>query len=376
MAVTVKQVHDRKALRAFVEFPNRLYKGVSGYVPKLVGDEMDTLSPDKNPSCRFSDLALFLAYRDGEIVGRVAAIINRRANERWNHQEVRFGWIDFIDDDEVSKALLDKVAEFGKQHGMDTLVGPLGFTDFDPEGMLVDGYDYINTMALIYNYPYYPEHMERLGLTKEVDWVEYKIYIPKQVPERIVRLADIVQKKTGYHLLKLTKKNIRDNGYGRKLFAAINATYQHLYNFTILPDDVIDHYVDTYLGVIDMKFLSIVVDGQGEIAAFAVSMPSITRALQKCGGHLFPTGWFHILRSLYVKHEESVELMMVGVLPEHKNKGLLAMLFNDLIPRYIEAGFEYGETNAELESNLAMQTQWDMFEKEQTKRRRIFKKAI
>ena len=231
-------------------------------------------------------------------------------------------------------------------------------------------------MALIYNYPYYPEHMERLGLTKEVDWVEYKIYIPKQVPERIVRLADIVQKKTGYHLLKLTKKNIRDNGYCRKLFAAINATYQHLYNFTILPDDVIDHYVDTYLGVIDMKFLSIVVDGQGEIAAFAVSMPSITRALQKCGGHLFPTGWFHILRSLYVKHEESVELMMVGVLPEHKNKGLLAMLFNDLIPRYIEAGFEYGETNAELESNLAMQTQWDMFEKEQTKRRRIFKKAI
>ena len=376
MAIIVEQVRDTRSLRAFVEFPNRLYKGVEGYVPKLVADEMDTLSEKENPACRFSDLALFLAYRDGEIVGRVAAIINRLANERWQHQEVRFGWIDFIDDPAVSAALLEKVEAFGREHGMTDIVGPLGFTDFDPEGMLVEGFQYINTMALIYNYPYYSRHLEELGYSKEIDWVEYKIYIPRTVPDRIARLADIVARKTGYKVVKPTKKSIRENGYGRKIFRAVNDTYQHLYNFTLLPEDVIDHYVNTYLGVMDMNFITLIVDEKDEIAAFAVSMPSITRALKKCGGHLFPFGWYHVLRSLYAKHEESVELMLVGVLPEHKNQGLLAMIFNDLIPRYVKAGFQYAETNAELETNVAMQSQWDSFEKEQTKRRRIYKKSL
>ena len=376
MSVTITKVETRGQLKAFVDFPNKLYKGVAGYVPKLFSDEMATLSPDKNPACSFSDLALFLAYQDGEIVGRVAAIINTLANERWNHKEVRFGWIDFIDNPQVSRALLDKVAEFGRERGMEEIVGPLGFTDFDPEGMLVKGFEHLNTMALIYNYPYYPVHMEKMGFEKEIDWVEYKIYIPEEMPERIPRIASLVERKTGFKVVKLTKKNLRDDQYGRKIFEAVNATYKNLYNFTILPQAVIDHYVDEYLGVIDPEFLSIVVDEKNEIAAFAVSMPSITRALKKCDGRLFPTGWYHVAKSLFVKHEESVELMLVGVLPQHRNKGLLAMIFNDLIPRYQSAGFKYAESNAELETNTAMQSQWAAFQNELTKRRRIYKKHL
>ena len=376
MAIIVKQVADKKALKAFIEFPNRLYKGVYGYVPKLFMDEMDTLDESKNPVCAFCDFALYLAYRDEEIVGRVAAILNKSANERWNHKEVRFGWIDFIDDENVSKALIDKVMEDGRERGKEQSAGPLGITDFDPEGMLVEGFEYINTMALIYNYPYYKEHLERLGFLKEVDWLEYKVFIPREVPYKIARVAKIAEQRTGFKVVKLTKESIRKHDYGRKIFRAINATYKNLYNFTILPESVIDSYVDKYLGLLDMDFVTIIVDRDNEIAAFAVSMPSITRALKKCDGHLFPTGWYHVIKSMYVKHEESVELMLVGVLPEHKNKGLLAMIFNDLIPRYVKAGFKYGETNAELESNIAMQSQWDMFETEQTKRRRVYRKSL
>lgn len=376
MAVTVKQITGGKQLRAFVEFPNKLYKGVYGYVPKIVEDEIETLTPSKNPVCAFCDLGLFLAYRDDEIVGRVAAIVNHRANEIWKHKEVRFGWIDFIDDPEVSAALLDKVAEFGRQRGMDTISGPLGFTDFDPEGMLVEGYEYINTMALIYNYPYYPVHMENMGYKKEVDWVEYKIYMPEALPEKVTRVAELVRKRTGMKVVKLTKKSIKEHDYGTRIFACINATYKDLYNFTPLTDEVIDTYVDKYLGFLDMDFVSVIVDENDEIAAFAISMPSITRALKKCDGHLFPIGWFHVLKSMYVKREESLELMLVGILPEHRNKGLLAMIFADLIPRYIKAGFKYAETNAELESNMAMRSQWDMFEKELTKRRRVYTKSL
>ena len=371
MAVILKQVLSRRDLRKFVDFPNRLYKGNPYFVPKLFTDEIATLDPKKNPAYDFSESRLYLAYKDGELAGRVAAIINHKANEKWNHKEMRFGWIDFIDDREVSAALIGKVIEYGREKGMDTVVGPLGFTDFDPEGMLVEGFDQLCTMALIYNHPYYPEHLEAMGFTKEIDWVEYKIFIPKQVPERIAQVARIVEERYDIHVRKITRKEVKKENMGQRIFGLINETYGHLYNFTPLPPALIDKYVNDYLGLLDLKYITLL-ERQGELVGYGIIMPSIVRALQKCRGKLFPFGWYHLLRSMYFKHEPNVEMLLVGVKPEYR--GGLAVLFNEFIPLANKAGFVYGETNAELETNNAVQNQWDgNFENEQKKRRRIYK---
>ena len=373
MAVQISQVLTRKDLKKFVGFPNRLYKGNPYFVPKLFMDETATLDPKKNPAYVFSEAALYLAYRDGEIVGRVAAIINRKANEKWNHKEVRFGWIDFIDDREVSEALIAKVMEFGRERGMEKVVGPLGFTDFDPEGMLVEGFDQLCTMALIYNHPYYPQHLEAMGFAKEVDWVEYKIHVPSEIPERVSRIAAMVSERYGIKIRKITRKEVRKERMGQKIFDLVNETYGSLYNFTPLPPALIDKYVNDYLGLLDLDYVTLL-EKDGEIVGFGIIMPSIVRALQKCGGKLFPFGWFHLIKSMYIKHEPNVEMLLVGVKPEYK--GGLAVLFNEFIPLAIRDGFTYGETNAELETNSAMQNPWDLFENEQTKRRRIYQKSL
>ena len=376
MALSIKKISTRMELRLFVDFPNHLYKDNPYFVPKIFMDELDTLTPSKNPAFEFSEAAFYLAYRDDEIVGRVAAIVNHRANERWNHKEVRFGWFDFIDDPEVSKALIDKVIEFGKKRGMDKIVGPLGFTDFDPEGMLVEGYDKLCTMALIYNHPYYPVHMENMGFRKEIDWLEYKVFVPDELPEKIKRVSNIAEERYGYKVRKVTSREVKKQKLGYKIFELINETYGNLYNFTPLTEGLIDKYVGSYLGVLDFDFVSLIEDKDGELAAVGITMPSITKALQKCGGKLFPGGWVHVMNSLYFKHEGSVEMLLVAVRPESRTHGLLAMILADLIPRYIKAGITFGETNAELEDNKAVQSPWEMFEKEQTKRRRTYIKDI
>ncbi len=377
MGVTVRRVQTRNELKEFIEFPNRLYKGNKCFVPKMYTDEMTTLDPKKNPAFEFCEAACFLATDDeGKTVGRVAAIVNNKANEIWKHDEVRFGWIDFIDDPAVSKALIDKVIEFGKQRGMTRISGPLGFTDFDPEGMLVEGFDQLCTMVLIYNYPYYPRHMEAMGFTKEVDWLEYKIYLPEKVPEKISRIARIIERRGEFHLLKVTRNMIRQENYGQKIFKLINDAYSGLYNFTPLTPKMIDGYVDQYLGVVNLDYVTLVVDNDGELAAVGITIPSIVYALQSCGGKLLPFGWSKILNSMYGKHEERVEMMLIGVRPEDANKGLIALIFDDLLRRYIKKGFKWAETNAELESNKAMSSIWGMFDYDQTKRRRIYTKEI
>ena len=373
MSVTIRQVLDRRDLRRFVDFPNRLYKGNPYYVPKLFVDEMGTLDPKKNPAYAFSEAALFLAYKDGKPAGRVAAIINRKANEKWNHREVRFGWIDFIDDREVSAALIDRVIEYGREKGMDTVVGPLGFTDFDPEGMLVEGFDQLCTMALIYNHPYYPQHLEALGFVKEIDWVEYKIFVPEEIPERVSRVAAMVRERYEINIRKITRKEVKKEKMGQRIFNLINETYGHLYNFTPLPPDLIDKYVNDYLGLLDLKYITLL-ERKGELVGYGIIMPSIVRALQKCGGKLFPFGWYYLLRSMYFKHEPNVEMLLVGVKPEYR--GGMAVLFDEFIPLANKGGFKYGETNAELETNNAVQNQWDFFQREQKKRRRVYMKRI
>ena len=376
MSVVIKTVESAKELREFVKFPLRLYKDCPYYVPNLYLDELTALNPDKNPMGKYSKSKKFLAYKDGKIAGRVMAIINEIANRNWNHAEVRFGWIDFIDDKEVSKALIEAVIAFGKENGMTQIAGPLGFTDFDNEGCVVEGFDDISSFMLKYNYPYYGEHFEALGMGKINDWMEYRIYVPDEVPEKIVRASALISERYGLKIRKITKREVKKEKYGQKIFDLVNRTYCELFDFTVLPPEVIDSYVDTYLGLLDLKYVTLIEDKDGKLVALAVSMPSLAHAVHKCRGYLFPFGWWHVIKSMYLKHEEALELMLIAVDPEYRNRGVHAMLFNELIPAIKEGGFKYGESNAEMESNNKVQNLWNDYRREFKRRRRVFSKEI
>ena len=376
MSVTIKRVESRKDLRTFVKFPLKLYKGCPYYVPNLYVDELTALDPEKNPMGKYSKSAKFLAYRDGEVAGRVMAIINEIANRDWNHAEVRFGWIDFVDDKEVSKALIEAVIAFGKEHGMTQISGPLGFTDFDNEGCVVEGFDDISSFMLKYNYPYYASHFEALGFGKVNDWLEYRIFVPEAVPEKVSRTAAIVAERYGLQIRKITKREVKKENYGQKIFDLVNRTYCELFDFTVLPPEVIDQYIKTYLGLLDLRYVTLVENAEGKLVALAISMPSLAHAVQKGRGYLFPLGWWYLVKSMYLKHEDALELMLIAVDPEYRNKGVHAMLFNELIPSLIQGGFKYGESNAEMETNNKVQNLWNLYEKEFKRRRRVFSKEI
>ena len=376
MSVEIKKVLTRRDLRKFVNFPEKLYKDNPYYVPPLVFDQMDTLDQKKGAAQEFCDSELWMAYRDGEPVGRVAAIVNRAANEQWNHKEVRFGWYDFIEDEEVAKALMDKVYEFGRKHGMESVVGPLGFTDFDPEGMLIEGFDQLSTMPLIYNFPYYIDYLERMGFEKDVDWIEYVVQVPKVMPERWPRLEKIITERANVHLRPLTRKILREEDYGHKVFRLINDCYKDLYNFTVLPDHMADKYLGFYLSILDLRFLSMVENEKGDLVAFGVSMPSIVKALQKCRGRLFPFGWWPLLKSMFIKFDDRAELLLVGVHPDYQNSGVNSLVFMDMFRKYSEMGIREAETNAILETNLKNQGQFRDFDHVQNKRRRSYIKKL
>ena len=376
MSVTIKTVTTKKELKIFVRFANKLYKGNKYYVPSMPFDDMNTLRKKSNAAFDFCDAELYLAYKDGEVVGRVAAIINHKANEAWKVEQVRFGWIDFIDDIDVSSALLEAVTAFGKAHGMKQVVGPLGFTDFDPEGMLVEGFDRLSTMALIYNYPYYPEHMKKLGYYKETGWVEYRITLPEVLPEKHVKYADLIREKYNLTIRKLTKKQIRQENYGRKVFDLVNQTYCVLYGYSLLSEKQIDQYVDLYLSLADPRMFSFVENASGELVAMGITIPSLSEALQKCNGEIFPFGWWHLLKAMYWKRSDTLDMLLIGVRPDYQSKGLNSLVFTDLFKTYQELGFKYAETNANLETNTKVQAMWTPFEKEQHKKRWVFGKEI
>ena len=381
-AIEIRKVESRSDLRTFIEFHYDLYEGNEYDAPNLYTDEVNTLRKDKNAAFDFCEAEYFIAYKDGKVVGRVAAIINNRANEKWQRKAVRFGWIDFVDDIEVSKALFKAVEDYGRSMGMTEMIGPLGFTDMDPEGMLTAGFDQLGTQATIYNYPYYPEHMERLGGgEKDNDYVEYKLYVPDQIPEKYAKVAQMIQKRYNLHIKKLKKDEIfGENGYGQKIFEVINATFGHLYGYSTLSQRQIDQYVKMYLPMIDLSLVSLVEDWNTpdhKLIGVGITLPSLTRALQKCRkGRLFPFGWIHILRALKRHKTNIVDLLLVGILPEYRPKGANALLFYDLIPRYQKYGFEWGETHVEMETNEKVQGQWQYLERECHKRRRCYKKNI
>ena len=376
MSIEIRPVRTRSELKKFVNFPEKLYRDNPYYVPPLVFDQMDTLDQKKGAAQEFCDSELYLAYKDGELAGRVAAIVNHKANEQWNHKEVRFGWYDFIEDKEVAQALMDKVYEFGRKFQMDSVVGPLGFTDFDPEGMLVEGYDQLSTMALIYNFPYYNDYLDEMGFGKDADWIEYIVTVPDEMPERWPRLSAIIEKRANVHLRQLTRKIIRKEDYGHKVFRCINECYKDLYNFTVLPDHMAEKYLGFYLSILDLRFLSMVENEQGELVAFGISMPSIVKALQKTRGKLFPFGWWPLLKAMFLKHGDMAELLLVGVRPDYQNSGVNSLIFMDMFRKFNAMGIKHCESNAVLETNLKNQGQFREFNPVSKKRRRSYIKKL
>ena len=377
MSVEIKKVETKSDLKKFIRFNYNLYENNAYSVPDLYEDMLDTFSPKNNPAFEFCEAEYFLALRNGEIVGRVAAIINNRSNNTWNQKVVRFGWIDFIDDKEVSRALIDTVKAWGKERGMNELQGPLGFTDMDAEGTLIEGFDQLSTIATIYNYPYYPEHFEALGMEKAVDWVEKKIYIPEAIPEKHARISKIIQERYNLHIRKLkSRKEVEENNLGHRIFELINEAYAPLFGYSRMTDRQIDNYVNMYIPLLDLRMVTLIENENNEIVCVGISMSSLSRAMQKAKGKLFPFGWFHLGKALKWKHDKVLDLLLVAVRPDYQGKGVNALLFTDLIPIYQQMGFEYAESNPELEINEKVQSQWQYFKTEQHKRRRCYKANI
>ena len=379
--ITIKRVESKRDLKRFIELHYDLYAGNPYDVPNLFSDEMKTLSKDKNAAFEFCEAEYFMAYNtENQLVGRVAAIINHRANKRRGRLCVRFGWIDFIDDINVSRALLQAVEDYGRSKGMNEMIGPLGFTDLDPEGMLTWGFDQLGTMPTIYNYSYYPEHMEQLGdFEKDNDYVEFKLMVPDTVPEKYTKISRMIETRYNLHVRKFTKKDIFEGGYGRKIFELINTCFKDLYGYSELSDRQISQYIDMYLPMADLSLITGVEDWNAEkkLVAVGISIPSLSVALQKCRrGRLFPMGWWHILRALKQHKTKGVDLLLLGVLPEYRMKGANALMFSDLIPRYQAYGFEWGESQVEMETNENVQSQWQYLETILHKRRRCYKKWL
>ena len=379
--IEIKKVESKKDLKTFIDFHYDLYEGNEYDVPNLFSDEMNTLSKDKNAAFEFCEAEYYLAYKDGKLAGRVAAIINHKANNKWGKKSVRFGWIDFIDDREVSKALLDAVEKYGREKGMEDVVGPLGFTDMDPEGMLVWGFDQLGTMPTIYNYAYYPEHIEALeGFEVDNKYVEFKIMVPDEVPEKYAKIAMMIEKRYNLHVRKLSKKDIFQGGMGQKIFDLINDTYKDLYGYSELSQKQIDQLIKSYLGFLDFNLITCIedwTDGEHKLIGVGITMPSLAHALRKCHrGRLLPFGWFHVLRAIKQHKTNIVDLLLIGILPEYRAKGANALLFADLIPWYQKYGIEWGETQVELETNAGVQGQWGALTPVMHKRRKCYKKII
>lgn len=375
MAIEIRKIDTKCGLKKFVKWGIDLYKDNDCFVPPLVMDDVNTLDPKNNPAFDFCESIYFMAYDDGKPVGRIAGIINNVVNEKTGKKTLRFGWVDFIDDTRVSEALFRAVEVWGRSKGMEEIVGPLGFSDMDPEGMLVEGFDQEGTMATIYNYPYYPKHLEAMGFEKEADWVEFRMTVPDGIPERYQRISDIIKRKYELSTPKYTsaKKLVKD--YGQEIFQLINEAYSELYGYSPLTPRQINRYISMYIPVLRLDNISLIVDKDKKLIGVGIAMPSMSKALIKCRGRMFPFGWIHLLKALRGQNDV-VDLLLVAVKPEYQSKGVNSLLFTDLIPCFIKNGYKFAESNPELELNQKVQSQWGYFETRQHKRRRAFRKSL
>ena len=375
MAIEIRKIDTKGGLKKFVKWGIDLYKGNECFVPPLVMDDVNTLDPKNNPAFDFCESIYFMAYDNGKPVGRIAGIINNVVNEKTGKKTLRFGWVDFIDDTRVSEALFRAVEVWGRSKGMEEIVGPLGFSDMDPEGMLVEGFDQEGTMATIYNYPYYPKHLEAMGFEKEADWVEFRMTVPDGIPERYQRISDIIKRKYELSTPKYTsaKKLVKD--YGQEIFQLINEAYSELYGYSPLTPRQINRYISMYIPVLRLDNISLIVDKDKKLIGVGIAMPSMSKALIKCRGRMFPFGWIHLLKALRGQNDV-VDLLLVAVKPEYQSKGVNSLLFTDLIPCFIKNGYKFAESNPELELNQKVQSQWGYFETRQHKRRRAYRKPL
>lgn len=371
-SVTIKEIFTRSELKTFIEFPHKLYKGNPYWVPSLFFDEVNTLTKDKNPAFNTASARYWLAVRDGKIVGRIAGIRIPAHQEKWGENLVRFGWFDFIDDAEVVGALLGKVEAWAKEIGAEGVHGPLGFTDLDREGMLVDGFEELATLATNFNFPYYPKRLEELGYTKDVDWVSNEIQLVDKSIDRIEQVADIVAKRYELHLFKGSKKDLYK--IAPQIFAVVNEAYRKLYGTVPLTEQQIKTYIDQYFGFALLKYITVVLDKDDRAVAFGITFPSFSKALQRSGGKLFPLGFIHFLWALYFN--DTIDLYLEGVIDEYRGKGLNGMMMNILFKNYIKSGIKKVETNLTLENNNDVQVQWKYFEARQHKRHRIYIKHL
>lgn len=379
--IDIKRVANIKELKAFVQFNYDLYRDCPQAVPFLYSDEMNTLRRDKNAAFECCEADYFIAYRDGKAVGRVAAIINRRANERWNRKLVRFGWFDFVDDVEVSRKLLETVEQWGRQRGMTEMAGPLGFTDMDREGMLIEGFDRDTTMYVNYNYAYYPQHIEQIGgFEKDNDYMEYRVKIPEVIPDKFHKIGEMVTKRYNLHVRKFTRSELVSGGKGREIFNIINTTYNDLYGYSQLSERQIDELVNQYIKIADLKLVTGIEDWNTDdhrLIGFGITFPSFTQALRKTrDGRLFPFGWWHLLRTLKWHKTDVVDLLLIAVLPEYRQKGANSLIFDDLISQFQQYGFKYAEAMPQMESNTGVRSQWQYLESEQHRRHRCYSKKL
>ncbi len=378
--ITIKKIEDLKGLRDFIQFRYDLYRDDPNDVPYLYSDEEFTLRHDKNASFDDCEADYFMAYRDGKPVGRVAAIINRKANERWQTKSVRFGWFDFIDDIEVSKALLDTVAQWGRERGMDKMIGPMGFADTDREGMLIEGFGEYSTAYANYNYDYYPRHIEQIGgFEKDNDWVQCQVKVPERVPEKFGKVAEMVSRRYNLKVHKLSRKELLKEGYGREVFQMLNICYGNLYGFASLGERKVDQLVDQYIRIADLNLVSIIVDGNlnNKMVGFGITFPSLSKAQRKLkNGKLLPFGWIGMLDAIKWHHADTVDMLLIGVLPEYRGKGANALIFSDLIQQYIRYGFKWAEAMPQMETNDHMLGQWQYLEANYHRRLRSYKKTL
>jgi GNAT superfamily N-acetyltransferase len=380
--IDVVKIGSKRELHDFIRVPYHIYEHCPQYVPDLESSICELFDPQKNPAFEFSHIQPFVAYSLGDDqsaktpVGRIVGIINRKANERWQTRHVRFALIEFVDDEEVSRALVDAVAQWGRSFGMDAIEGPMGITDFDKEGMLVEDFHLTGTMNTIYNPAYYPRHMEALGFRKAVDWLQVRIQVPQEVPARYARTAQYAREQIGLRVIKLTNSDIIKGGYGKKVFDLLNTAYHSIFGFSELSERQVNDFMDKYLKLIDKKLIPVVVNDQEEIVGVAITMGCLSHAMQKAKGRLWPIGWWHLLKAMKWQREESAEMLLVAVRPDYQGLGVNALFFDDLIPIYNQYGFRWAETGPQLEDNVRELSQWKPLNPEFVKRRRCFIKEI
>lgn len=377
--MNIVKVETKKDLKRFIDFRYNLYRNSKCDVPHLFTDEIDTLSKDKNPAFDFCEAEYFMAMQDGKIVGRIAGIINHKANEKWQTKTVRFGWLEFIDDEMVSSALLNAVIEWGKSKNMTEIVGPMGFTDMDREGMMVEGFEELGNFFSTYNFEYYPTHLELLGFEKDNDYLLYSITIPRTVPEKFQKVVEIASKRYNLHAQTYSRKELAQKDYAKRIFEILNETYKNLYGFVELTPKQIDAFIHSFIKIADKNLIVGITDGNkdDELVGFGISFPSLAKAMQKMhNGRLLPFGWWQLAKVLLMHKTDTVDLVLIGVLPEYRLKGANALIFHHLINQFINHGYIYAEAMQQMETNANVQANWQYMDSRQHKRLRCYKKAI